>query len=143
MTTATAPRGAAAAWTTAWRPATAGLAGAAVIIAFGNLHVAKGEHGGVGPALGTSVFCLIVAAALFGFGVPRWSGSARATTVLGVLAVLSVLAFWSGVVAVLAAATVAVAPRGAAAGRAVRILVVLAVLAAVLAGGWTVATFLA
>ncbi len=122
--------------------AVAGLAGAAVIVTFGNLDVAKGENGGLGPAISTGVVCVILTAALFGLGVPRWRGRPRPTVVLGALTVLSLAAFWSGAVAVLAATTAATAPAVTTGERSARIMRTAALIAAGIAIAFTVVNYL-
>lgn len=95
------------------REAAAGLVGAAVIIAAGNVGVdhAAGEDGGLSEALFTGAVCLVAAAFLFGVLLPRLRNRSRTAIVLAVLSVLSVLVFWSGLPAVLGAAAAA-AGRG-------------------------------
>jgi drug/metabolite transporter (DMT)-like permease len=92
--------------------AIAGLVGAAIIIVFGNTNVdhAAGENGGLGPALVTGALCLVLAAVLFAWVLPRYNGR-RTQVVLAVLTVLSLAVFWSGATAVLGAATAAVTRR--------------------------------
>jgi hypothetical protein len=92
--------------------AAAGLVGAAVIIVFGNTGVdhAKGENGGLGPALATAVFCVLLAAVLFLGVLPRYDGT-RTQVTLAVLTVLSLVVFWSGAPAVLGAATASISRR--------------------------------
>jgi drug/metabolite transporter (DMT)-like permease len=88
--------------------AAAGLAVAVVVILAGNWDVQPGENGGTGPALVTAAFCLVVAGILFGIVVPRTRRPGRTALVLGIVAVLSLVVFWSGVTPVIAAAAVAV-----------------------------------
>ena len=95
-----------------------GLVLAAIIIVVGNINLEPGENGGTGPAIVTAVICLVLAAALFGFVVPRARNTDRAALILGIVALLSFVVFWSGVTPVLAAAAVAVARRSPAPGRA-------------------------
>jgi hypothetical protein len=89
-----------------------GLVGAAIIIVLGNTRVdhANGENGGLGPALITGIGCLVLAAVLFGWVLPRYNGN-RTKIVLAVLSVLSLPIFWSGAPALLGAATAAVGRR--------------------------------
>jgi hypothetical protein len=119
--------------------AAAGLALALVVIVAGNYHLAKGENGGTGAAISTAVLCAVVTAALFGLLVPRARRLEQTTLILGVLSVLSLLAFWSGITPVLAATTFAVAARGTDLGKRAATGQALAAAAALLAVGWTLA----
>ena len=119
--------------------AMAGLVLAIIVIVAGNYHVAKGENGGTGPAISTAVLCAVVTAAMFGLLVPRARRIAGTTLILGVLTVISLVAFWSGITPVLAATTLAVAARGTALGKKAATGQALAVAAALLAVGWTLA----
>lgn len=83
---------------------------AGIIIFAGNYDVRKGENGGTGPAIGTAIICVVLAAVLFGYVVPRARNVDRTALILGVVGFVSLLAFWSGVAPVLAAAALAVAP---------------------------------
>ena len=113
---------------------------ALIVIVAGNYHVAKGEKGGTGPAIFTTVLCLVVTAAMFGLLVPRARHIERTTLILGILTVISLMAFWSGITPVLAATTLAVAARGTALGKKAATGQALAVAAALLTVGWTLAT---
>jgi drug/metabolite transporter (DMT)-like permease len=109
---------------------------AGLIIFAGNYDVRKGENGGTTPAIGTAIICVVLAAVLFGYVVPRARNVNRTAVILGVVGFVSLVAFWSGVTPVLAAAAIAVAPpttesprstkvaQGAAAAAAVAALVV-------------------
>jgi hypothetical protein len=110
-----------------------GLVLAAIIILVGNTNLDPGENGGTGPAIITAVICLVLAAALFLFVVPRARNTDRTALILGVAAVLSIAVFWSGVTPVLAAAAVAVARRAPAPGRAALAGQILGVLATLVA----------
>ena len=116
--------------------AAAGLAVASVIIVVGNVGLRPGEHGGTGPAVFTGVLCVLVTGGLFAGLLPRLGraeGADRAAVVLGALGVVSLVAFWSGLPAVLAAAAAAVTLTLDQPSRAARVLTVLAVAAALLA----------
>lgn len=92
------------------------------LIALGALAVAnfmgEGENGGPAEFAVTAVVALAVAAVLFGRVVPNARESARAgrtALVLAVLAVVTLVAFWSGLPQVLAPAAIVLglaAPRG-------------------------------
>jgi hypothetical protein len=119
--------------------AAAGLALAIIVIVAGNYHVPKGENGGTGPGISTAVLCVVVTAAMFGLVVPRARRFERTTLILGIVTVISLLAFWSGITPVLAASTFAVAARGTDHGKKAATGQALAVAAALLAVGWTLA----
>jgi uncharacterized membrane protein len=111
-----------------------GFAVAIFIVIAANWDVRKGENGGVGPAIGTSIICLVLAGFLFGFVVPRAKNLDRTALILGSLAIVSVLVFWSGITPVLATAALAVAGRDETPpSRAVVIVSSLGILAALVA----------
>jgi hypothetical protein len=86
----------------------AGLAAAAltaVLLAVANFTGSTENGGGVEYAV-TLGFSLAVAAALFGLAIPRVERPARAGLIAGVLAVLSVAVFWSGLPYVLGPAAI-------------------------------------
>lgn len=86
----------------------AGLAAAvltAVALAAGNF-VTEGENGGAGPYAITLVASLAVAAALFGWMIPRSERPARAGLVVAMLGLLSLPAFWTGLPYVLGPAAI-------------------------------------
>lgn len=56
-----------------------------------------GENGGTGPYAVTLVASLAVAAILFGWAIPRIERPALAGLVAGVLGVLSIAVYWSGI----------------------------------------------
>lgn len=93
--------------------AVTGLAVAGIIIFAGNYHLAPGENGGLGPAIITGGGCLLLAALLYGAVLPRTGASNRAAVILGILAVVSLAAFWSGITPVLASAAFAATPHAA------------------------------
>jgi hypothetical protein len=111
-----------------------GFVAALLIVIAGNWDVQPGDNGGTGPAIGTSLICLALVAALFGYVVPRASNLDRTALILGGLAIVSVVVFWSGVTPVLATAALAVAGRKETApARAVTIVNALGVVASLLA----------
>jgi hypothetical protein len=87
--------------------AVAGLAVAGLIIFAGNYNVEKGQNGGLGPAIITAAGCLLVTVVVYGAVLPHMRRPNRTAVILGVLAVLSLAAFWSGVTPVLAGAALA------------------------------------
>ncbi|MGN6688036.1 MAG: hypothetical protein ACTHK1_10900 [Actinomycetales bacterium] len=121
------------------RLALLGAAGAAVVIAAGNYNVPKGENGGLDEAIQTAILCAIVAAGVFGLVLPRVHTGHRTAVVLGVLTILSVAVFWSGLTPILAAATWG-ANDAHPAGRGVVVLRWVAAGLAALTVIWSVAT---
>ena len=87
------------------RLALIGIVAAAVVIVLGNYNVQPGENGGVDAGISTAVMCAIAAALIFGLVLPRVHTGHRAAVVFGVLTILTVPIFWSGVTPILAAAT--------------------------------------
>lgn len=120
--------------------ASAGIGLAGVVILVGNWHVPAGQHGGAVPALASVVLCGTVAGVLFGLVVPRSRRPGRTTLVLGILAVLSLVAFWSGVTPVIGAAALAARPAATERTRAAAAGSVLAVVSGAAAVLWTLAT---
>ena len=93
-----------------------------------------GENGGPGPAVVTAILCTVLSAGRFGVLARRGRPTQRAAGVLGVVAVLSLPVFWSGITPVLAAANLAVTSGSEGLGKAAattRILAVIAALAAI------------
>jgi diacylglycerol kinase len=119
--------------------ASTGIGLAGVVILVGNWHVSAGQHGGAGPALASSVLCAAVAGVLFGLVVPRTRRS-RATLILGILAVLSLPLFWSGITPVIGAAALATRPAASQRSRAAAVGSVLAVVSSAAVVIWTLAT---
>ena len=74
--------------------------GLAVLITIGALAVANfagdGENGGVGPYAVCVGICVILAAVLFGRVLPNVADPARAAWILAALALVTCVAFWSG-----------------------------------------------
>ena len=68
---------------------------AAVALAFANF-AGSGENGGAGPYAVTLGVCAILAAVLFGRVLPNAADPARAAWILAALALVSCVAFWSG-----------------------------------------------
>ena len=98
-----------------------GVVVAGLIIFAGNYDVRKGDNGGTGPAIVTAIICVVLAAVLFGVVVPRARNTARTALILGIVGVVSVVVFWSGITPILAAAAVAVAPPDTQPGRWVKV----------------------
>lgn len=78
----------------------------AAALAAANFAGDGGENGGAGPYAVTLAASLAVAAALFGWAIPRTERPARAGLVAAVFAVLSLPVFWSGLPYVLGPAAV-------------------------------------
>jgi hypothetical protein len=83
----------------------------AVALAAANF-TGDGENGGAGPYALTLIVSLAVAAILFGWVIPRIERPARAGLVVGVLGVLSVAAYWTGLPYVLGPAAIALGLLG-------------------------------
>jgi drug/metabolite transporter (DMT)-like permease len=120
--------------------ASGGIGLAGVVILVGNWHVSAGQHGGAGPALATAVLCAVVAGVLFGLAVPRTRRTGRTTLILGILAVLSLPLFWSGITPVIGAAALATRPAATQRSRAAAVGIVLAVVSSAAVVIWTLAT---
>jgi hypothetical protein len=110
-----------------------GLVLALIVVVVGNTNLSNGENGGVWPGIVTGVGCAVLAAVLYWLVRDRWQGSVRATLVLGIVTVLTLVVFWSGVPLVLAGATWGAAEGTPPKSRAVLTARVLAAVAAVLA----------
>ncbi|HET6909754.1 MAG TPA: hypothetical protein VFH54_10485 [Mycobacteriales bacterium] len=110
-----------------------GVAVGGVIILFGNADVKKGDNGGLGPAIGTAAIVVVLAAVLFAVVLPRVQNARRTAMIIGIVGVVSIVAFWSGVTPVLAAAAIAAVPPGEPRDRGVAIVQVLALVATALA----------
>lgn len=130
--------------TTARRPstavlATASIALAALIVFAGNDNVPSGETGGTSQGIGTGILCLGVAALLFGVVVHRSRNDNRTVLTLGILTVLSLAVFWSGLTPILAGATLAVSGRTEVPTRRTTIFRWVVIAATLLTAVWTLA----
>jgi hypothetical protein len=105
---------------------------AAVIIFLGNYDLQPGDNGGLGPAIVTAVGCLVVAAIIYAVALPRTRRPDRTALILGILAVLSIVVFWSGVTPVLAGGALAVTGGRGEVSRTGRVAQIAAVVATVL-----------
>ena len=114
----------------------AGAISAGLIIYIGNINVAPGEHGGAMPALVTGIVCTLTMLACFAVVVPR-THTATATLLLGIITLLSLAVFWSGLSPVLAAATAAAHAHQDERARRGTLGLVISILAAALAVAWT------
>lgn len=79
-----------------------GLLLAAIAIIVGNTNVQEGENGGTGAMIGTLIFIAVVTALIYFLLLPRVN-SATVGIVVGVIAVVTVVAYWSGLPFVLGA----------------------------------------
>jgi hypothetical protein len=79
---------------------------AALALAGANFLGADGENGGVGPYVGTLAVSILIAAAVFGWAIPRTERPARAGIIAGALALLSLPVFWTGIPYVLGPAAI-------------------------------------
>jgi len=116
-----------------------GLLLAIVVVAAGNYNIPKGENGGTGPAIFTAILCIALTAVMFGLVVPRVGRIERTTLFLGILSLVSLVVFWSGITPVLASATFAATARGVDLGKRAAVGQALAVGAGLLAVGGTLA----
>lgn len=92
----------------------AGVAAAvltAIALAVANF-IGAGGNGGPAEYAGTLVLSLVVLVALFGWVIPRTEHPARAGVIVGLLAALSVAAFWSGLPYVLGPAAIVLGVQG-------------------------------
>jgi hypothetical protein len=89
----------------------------AVVLAVANfVGTDAGDNGGGAEYAATLGLSLVIAIALFGWVIPRSERPGRAGLVVGVLAALSIAAFWSGLPYVLGPAAVAFGLLGRARG---------------------------
>jgi hypothetical protein len=111
---------------------------AALALAGANF-IGTDEHGGVGPYVLTLAVSVAIAAALFGWAIPRIEQPGRSGLVVAVFALLSLPVFWLGLPYVLGPAAIALGLLGRArsggtgAATAALVLGVLATIAAVTA----------
>ena len=84
-----------------------GVAAAALTaVALAVANFAGGGDGGTGPYVVTLAVCIGIAAVLFGWAIPRTTHPARAGLIAGVLGLLSLPVFWSGLPYVLGPAAI-------------------------------------
>jgi len=105
---------------------------AGIIIFLGNYDLQPGDNGGLGPAIVTAVGCLVVAAIIYAVVLPRTRRADRTALILAILAVLSLVVFWSGVTPVLAGGALAVTAERGDVSRTARVAQIAAVVATVL-----------
>ena len=80
---------------------------AAVALAVANfVSTEPGENGGAGAYAVTLVLSLVVAAAIFGWAIPRTERPGHVGLAVGAIGLLSVAAFWSGLPYVLGPAAI-------------------------------------
>jgi hypothetical protein len=116
-----------------------GVALGGVVIFAGNYKVAKGENGGLGPAIVTAGILVVLALVLRFVVVPRVRDVNRTVVILSVAAIVTVVAFWAGVTPLLAAVAVGVGAGVPQLGKAGRILMRVAVVAALATVAFTLA----
>jgi hypothetical protein len=95
-----------------------------------NINVGPGENGGTGPMIGVGIALVVVGALLYALAFPRIGNAAKGALIVGILAFLTLAAFWSAVPLLLAPAAYVLFRREPAATSA-RIGVGLAAVAAV------------
>lgn len=85
------------------------FAASAVVIVIGNTHLRSGENGGTGPMIISLVMCGVAAAILYGLlASGRRLGSGL---LVSIVALVSMVAFWSGLPIILGSAAVVVGSR--------------------------------
>jgi hypothetical protein len=105
------------------------FAAAAVIIVLGNTDLQKGENGGTVGLLVSLAICAAAAGLLYGRVLPHTARPARTARIIGVVTVVSVPVFWTGLPIVLGAAAV-LGGRGSGGSTSTRVVVALAGVAA-------------
>ena len=90
---------------------------AAVAAVLANTNVPPGENGGTREMVGTLIVLAVIAAGLYLLLQRPAGGKATVALVLAVLAVLTVVVFWSGLPFLLGAAAVAVGGRATGQGK--------------------------
>ena len=88
-----------------------GLLLAVIAVVLANTNVAEGESGGTREMIGTLIFVAVIAAALYFLLRRRAGSSAPVGLLLGVVAVVAIGIFWSGLPFLLGGAAVAVGRR--------------------------------
>ena len=84
---------------------------AAAGLAFANFGLSDGENGGAGPYLISVGLCAVLAAALFGRFLQRAADPARTAWILAALALVTCVAFWTGLPFVLGVGAIYSASR--------------------------------
>lgn len=107
-----------------------GLGG--LVILFGNADLKKGDNGGLGPAIGSAVILLALAAVLWYVVLPRVRNLDRTTIILSSVGILTVAVFWLGVTPLLATTALAATSGTDRLGKPATVLRALVVVAAVL-----------
>ena len=112
------------------------VAAAAIGIVGGNTDLQPGENGGTGPLIVSLLVCAALAAWLFLKLVPDAKDPAKAGLILGIISVLSLIVFWSGLPVVLGAAAAALGLRAGSAtmGRVALVLGAIAFVLGVVVG---------
>jgi hypothetical protein len=93
-------------------PLGVGLVIAAIAIIMGNTNIEEGENGGTGAMIGTLAFIAVVTALIYFLLLPRVN-SATVGVVVGVIALITVVAYWSGLPFVLGATAFVLGRRAA------------------------------
>jgi hypothetical protein len=96
-----------------------------------NINVDKGESGGTGPMIGVGIGLVVLGAVLYLAVFPRFDDAAKLALVVGILTVLALAVFWSGLPLLLAPAAFGYGLRARAATQA-KVGMALAALAALL-----------
>jgi hypothetical protein len=101
-----------------------------LVIFAGNFDVAKGENGGLQPAIVTAAILVVLAVVLNFVVVPRVRNVNRSVVILSAAAIVTMLAFWAGVTPLLAAVALGVGSGASQLSKAARILQRVAIVAA-------------
>lgn len=94
-----------------------GLLLAVIAVVLANTNVAEGENGGTQEMIGTLIFLAVIAAALYFLVRARTGNSAPVGLLLGIVAVVAIGIYWSGLPFLLGGAAVAVGRRAADQGK--------------------------
>jgi hypothetical protein len=112
-----------------------GAAALTAVALAGANFIDAGDNGGVWPYAVTLAGSLLLALALFGWVIPRSERPARTGLIVGLLAILSLAAFWSGLPYVLGPAAVALGLLGRARGNRMQASIAIALGALATVGG--------
>lgn len=84
-----------------------GLVAALIANILFNVNVKKGDNGGTGPMIGVGLILIVLAIVLYVVVFPRFTDSAKAALITGIVSVLLLGVFWSGATLLVAAAAFA------------------------------------
>ncbi len=87
------------------------FAAAAVVIVLGNTSLQEGENGGTVSLIVSLIVCATAAGLLYGWIVPGTARPARTGLIVGIVTLITVVVFWSGLPIVVGSAAVVVTRR--------------------------------